>query len=125
MDIIRRKKYIVVIAITVILMLVIIGISVLKNKKSTKEISNVTNVEEINNVINAEERIRMLLQSPEYSQMSDEEKKNACENLLIELKEKGAIENYYYTESNMVYSYEYNGGMLGGIMLKDWEEGVD
>lgn len=129
-------KKIIIISITTVVILLVTVVFLIINYSSTndshnglyewvekdtdKKYTNTQNKTTIPDVedINVDELINKLINSEEYSKMSDNEKKEACEKLLKDLKEKEAIKNYSY--SDMLFSFEYKNGTLGGIQLKDW-----
>ena len=74
-----------------------------------------------NNIsIDANTEVNNLINSSEYQEMTTNERKVACEELLSELKSKGAIKHYSYSESDMLFSYETKDGILGGIKIQEW-----
>lgn len=122
----KRKNIISIIAIVILLLtIVFIIIYNLSNNSHNAintqyKVENKTTISD-DKIIDVDELINTLLNSDEYSKMSDDEKEEACKKLLNELKAKKAIKNYSYSNSDMLYSFEYNDGSLGGIKLKDWE----
>ncbi len=68
-----------------------------------------------------DDKIEQLSSSQEYKEMSIEEKATEMEKLLKDLKEKKYIKDYNYSSDNYLFSYEYECGVLGGIMLKDFD----
>lgn len=110
-----NKKYI-IITIAVILLVTIIAFLAIKNYKTQKNTDDVVVTQ-----YNVDELIRNLVNSEEYSKMSENEKKSECEKLLNKLKENGVIKDYSYFDSEKLYSFEYNDGSLGGISLKEFD----
>lgn len=52
--------------------------------------------------------------------MTTNERRVACEELLIKLKKEESIKYYSYSESDMLVSYETKDEILGGIKIQDW-----
>lgn len=105
----KRKNTILIIVIsTIILLATIILIVLTQGNKMTKNES-------------IDYAIDKLTNSEEYKQMSDNQKKEECEKLLNRLKDQGKIKYFSYSESSMLYSFEYSDGVLGGIMIKEWD----
>lgn len=64
--------------------------------------------------------INKLVNSEEFYKMSEDVRKKKCEALLSRLKRSGKINNYNYSNSNKIYSFEYVNGVVGGIPIKIW-----
>ena len=99
----KRKIVLILIILIVVICLLIVGYMSLEYN------SNIDANTEVNNLIN----------SSEYQEMTTTERKVACEEL-SELKSKGAIKHYSYSESDMLFSYETKDGILGGIKIQEW-----
>ena len=100
----KRKIVLILIILIVVICLLIVGYISLEYN------SNIDANTEVNNLIN----------SSAYQEMTDSERKDACEKLLKELKSKGAIKYYSYNESDMLFSYKTKDGILGGIKIQEW-----
>ncbi len=94
-----NKKYIIIIGI-VLLLIIIIGFTIKLKKSNDVVITQ----------YNANELIDKLVNSEEYSKMPENEKKIECEKLLNKFKEKGVIKDYYYSDSEKLYSFEFSDG---------------
>lgn len=105
-----KRKNIILIIVAIILL--VAAVFIIKNATSTNNSHEDIDVDEL---------INKLTKSEGYSKMSYDEKKESCRKLLEELKEKGAIKYYSYSDTSMLYSFEYKDGSLGGIMLKEWD----
>ena len=99
----KRKIALIFIILIVTICLLIVGYVSLNNNTS----------------IDANTEVNNLINSSEYQEMTTSERKVACEELLSELKKKGAIKHYSYSESDMLFSYETKDGILGGIKIQD------
>lgn len=88
-----------------------------------KEIMKIIANDDLENMHTAEERISELMNSPEYKDSNDDQKRDTVEKLLNELENEGLIEkgSVMYNESSKTFSYKYKGGILGGIMLKEFD----
>lgn len=110
---------IILLALTILIVKNINLTNISHNNQYTAEATNTTISSDDN--VDADELINKLINSEKYSKMSDDEKIKACETLLKELKEKKAIKDYFYSSTDMLYSFEYKDGSLGGIKIKDWD----
>ena len=102
----KKKRKILLILIILILVICLLAVGYISLNNNTNIDANT----EVNNLIN----------SSEYQEMTTNERRVACEELLSELKKKGAIKHYSYSESDMLFSYETKDGILGGIKIQDW-----
>lgn len=68
-----------------------------------------------------DEKLDSLMKSSEYIEMNYDERKKVCQKLLDELVKDGEIKDYFYQDSNMMFSFEYKNGILGGIQIKEFE----
>ena len=103
----KKKRKIVLILIILIVVICLLVVRYISLNNNTSIDANT----EVNNLIN----------SSEYQGMTTNERKVACEELLSELKSKGAIKHYSYSKSDMLFSYETKDGILGGIKIQDWD----
>ena len=99
----KKKRKILLILIIPILVICLLAIGYISLNNNTSIDANT----EVNNLIN----------SSEYQEMTTNERRAACEELLNELKKEGAIKCYSYSESDMLFSYETKNGNLGGIKI--------
>lgn len=90
---------------------------------NAKQIMKIIADDDLENMHTAEERISELMNSQEYKDSNDEQKRNAVEKLLNELGNEGLIEkgSIIYDDSTKNFSFQYKGGILGGIMLKEFD----
>lgn len=90
---------------------------------NAKQIMKIIADDDLENMHTAEERISELTNSQEYKDSNDEQKRSAVEKLLKELENEGLIEkgSIMYDDSQMMFSFQYKGGILGGIMLKEFD----
>ncbi len=72
----------------------------------------------------ADAAVGALVDSDAYAAMTQEERQAAAQAELDDLAAQGLIqaESIYYDEENAMYSFTYNCGVLGGILLRDWDE---
>lgn len=65
-------------------------------------------------------RIREVIESDEYISSSILERKAIAEQLLNELSEDGLIKDIQFSEEDDLFSFEYDDGTLGGVMIRDF-----
>ena len=72
----------------------------------------------------ADAAVEALVQSEAYAEMELDQRQEAAQAQLDALAEEGLIraDSIYYDEENGMYSFTYDCGVLGGILLTDWEE---
>lgn len=72
----------------------------------------------------ADAAVEALVQSDAYADMEMDQRQEAAQAQLDALAEEGLIQadSIYYDEENGMYSFTYDCGVLGGILLTDWEE---
>ena len=72
----------------------------------------------------ADAAVEALVQSDAYAEMELDQRQEAAQTQLDALAEEGLIraDSIYYDEENGMYSFTYDCGVLGGILLTDWEE---
>lgn len=104
----RKNTILIIVVSTVVLLVGIILIVLTQGNKMTENES-------------VDSAIDKLINSVEYKQMPNNQKKEECEKLLNSLKDQGKIKYFSYSESSMLYSFEYSDGVLGGIMIKEWD----
>lgn len=81
--------------------------------------------DEEDSCLEVDKLIRDLTGSEEYQAKTDEEKVAACQNLLDELLAQGEIKNLLYDQNDMMFSFEYKNGYLGGVMIKDFDPNLN
>ena len=66
-----------------------------------------------------------LKENTEYKKMDESNKIKEMNDLLKTYEREGMIKNIYYDNSQKSFGFEYSDGelkgVLGGVMLKDWE----
>ena len=99
-----------------------VSFRVFNRKGPVEEISGITQIEEyeFEQMNYVDETINELINSAEWKTMSINERKEKAEILLNKLEEEGYIQNVIFGEA-YVYSFQYNNGVLGGLMIKDFE----
>lgn len=62
-----------------------------------------------------------------YAEMTDEQKQDLAETVLEDLSEQGLVDEdtIYHDETNDAYTFMYESGALGAVILKDWAEDRD
>ena len=75
----------------------------------------------------ADAAVDELVNSSEYTAMPLEERRQAAEAQLEALAADGLVQadSIRYDEENSMFSFTYDCGVLGGILLTDWEDGDD
>ncbi len=66
-------------------------------------------------------KISKITDSEEYKESSYDDRKTAIEQLLTELKEEKYIKNVYYDKDNQMFTFQYSSGVLGGVMIKEFD----
>ena len=65
--------------------------------------------------------ISEFMETTYFKSLSDSNKVRTMKKLLVKYTLSGQIKNVYYNEDNMMYSFQYKDGILGGVMLKDFD----
>lgn len=75
----------------------------------------------------ADAAVDALVNSDTYADMDLDQRQQAAQEQLDDLAGEGLIQadSIYYDEENGMYSFSYTCGVLGGILLTDWEEEDD
>ena len=75
----------------------------------------------------ADAAVDALVNSDTYADMDLDQRQQAAQEQLDDLADEGLIQadSIYYDEENGMYSFSYTCGVLGGILLTDWEEEDD
>lgn len=76
---------------------------------------------EIGDMEYVDNEIKHLSSNDEYKEMSFENQVIEMEKVLKKLKEKQYIKYYVYSSDNYPFSFEYTCGVLGGVMMKDFD----
>ena len=80
--------------------------------------------EELKSMEDTDTEIEKLVDNEEFDKLPIDEKKEKAEDLLTNEVESGNIvkDSVLYDENNEMYTFEYGCGILGGIMLKDFDQ---
>lgn len=81
-------------------------------------VNKLKNEADITEYVNAS--INKLTNSEEFYNMSEDIRRKSCDMLLRKLKRRGKINNYSYSSTNKLYTFEYANGAFGGISIKAW-----
>lgn len=65
-------------------------------------------------------KVHEITDSEEYSNASIEEREQMIGPLLKDLEKLGYIKNLYYDKDNETFTFQYYSGVLGGVMIKEW-----
>lgn len=65
-------------------------------------------------------KIKELTDSETYKVSSIEEREQLVGPLLKDLEKLGYIKNLYYDKDNETFTFQYYSGVLGGVMIKEW-----
>lgn len=65
-------------------------------------------------------KVHEITDSEEYSNASIEEREQMIGPLLKDLEKLGYIKNLYYDKDNEAFTFQYYSGVLGGVMIKEW-----
>lgn len=76
---------------------------------------------ELDDMQYVDDKIDKLLNSDKYDALSLDERAIEVKKVLKELKKEKYIKNYYYEEGSYLFSFEYSCGVLGGVMIKEFD----
>lgn len=65
-------------------------------------------------------KVHEITDSEEYSNASIEEREQMIGPLLKDLEKLGYIKNLYYDKDSETFTFQYYSGVLGGVMIKEW-----
>ena len=119
----KNKHLSIILLITVVLLST--GCSsnttVIKINNSTETSDNTFAEEELSRDEYVDTEISKITDSEEYKKSSYDERKTAIEQLLTELKEEKYIKNVYYDKDSQMFTFQYSSGVLGGVMIKEFD----
>lgn len=95
--------------------------TVIKINKSTETSDNTFTEEEISKDEYVDTKIAEITASEEYKESSYDERKTDIEQLLTQLKREKYIRNVYYDKDNQMFTFQYSSGVLGGVMIKEFD----
>ena len=95
--------------------------TVIKINKSTETSDNTFTEEEISKDEYVDTEISKITASEEYKESSYDERKTDIEQLLTQLKREKYIRNVYYDKDNQMFTFQYSSGVLGGVMIKEFD----
>lgn len=119
----KNKHLSIILLITVVLLST--GCSnnttVSKINNSTEASDNTFTEEELSKDESVDTKIAEITDSEEYRYSSYDERKTAIEQLLTDLKREKYIKNVYYDKDNQMFTFQYSSGVLGGVMIKEFD----
>ena len=82
--------------------------------------------EELSDMDAADTAISDLVSSQEFKEKSLEEREEVVWNLLYSLVSDGLIQGdtIYHESGSDMFSFAYKNGVLGGVKITDWDEGI-
>lgn len=95
--------------------------TVIKINKSTETSDNTFTEEELSRDEYVDTEISKITDSEEYKESSYDERKTDIEQLLTQLKREKYIRNAYYDKDNQMFTFQYSSGVLGGVMIKEFD----
>ena len=95
--------------------------TVIKINKSTETSDNTFTEEELSRDEYVDTEISKITDSEEYKESSYDERKTDIEQLLTQLKREKYIRNVYYDKDNQMFTFQYSSGVLGGVMIKEFD----
>ena len=95
--------------------------TVIKINKSTETSDNTFTEEELSRDEYVDTEISKITDSEEYKESSYDERKTDIEQLLTQLKREKYIRNVYYDKDNQKFTFQYSSGVLGGVMIKEFD----
>lgn len=114
--------------ISIILLLLVVLLSTGCNNTTVSKINNSTEIsdntfteEEISKDEYVDTKIAEITASEEYKESSYDERKTDIEQLLTQLKREKYIRNVYYDKDNQMFTFQYSSGVLGGVMIKEFD----
>ena len=69
--------------------------------------------------------IAYLMNSEEFKSMTDDKKADCMKHLLEQYQSSREIKNVYYDANTKIYTFEYKNGVLGGVMLEDFDPNLN
>lgn len=66
-------------------------------------------------------KIAEITASEEYKESSYDDRKTTIEQILTDLKREKYIKNVYYDKDNQMFTFQYSSGVLGGVMIKEFD----
>lgn len=114
--------------ISIILLLLVVLLSTGCNNITVSKINNSTEIsdntfteEEISKDEYVDTKIAEITASEEYKESSYDDRKTTIEQLLTQLKREKYIRNVYYDKDNQMFTFQYSSGVLGGVMIKEFD----
>lgn len=114
--------------ISIILLLLVVLLSTGCNNTTVSKINNSTEIsdntfteEELSRDEYVDTEISKITDSEEYKESSYDERKTDIEQLLTQLKREKYIRNVYYDKDNQMFTFQYSSGVLGGVMIKEFD----
>ena len=95
--------------------------TVSKINNSTEISDNTFTEEELSRDEYVDTKIAEITASEEYKESSYDERKTDIEQLLTQLKREKYIRNVYYDKDNQMFTFQYSSGVLGGVMIKEFD----
>lgn len=119
----KNKHLSIILLITVVLLST--GCSsnatVIKINNSTEISDNTFTEEELSRDEYVDTKIAEITASKEYKESSYDDRKTTIEQILTDLKREKYIKNVYYDKDNQMFTFQYSSGVLGGVMIKEFD----
>lgn len=115
--------------ISIILLMTVVLLSTgCSNNTTVSKINNSTEIsdntfteEELSRDEYVDTEISKITDNEEYKESSYDERKTDIEQLLTQLKREKYIRNVYYDKDNQMFTFQYSSGVLGGVMIKEFD----
>lgn len=114
--------------ISMILLLAVVLLSTGCNNTTVSKINNSTEIsdntfteEEISKDEYVDTKIAEITASEEYKESSYDDRKTTIEQILTDLKREKYKKNVYYDKDNQMFTFQYSSGVLGGVMIKEFD----
>lgn len=111
-----------------ILLLAVVLLSTGCNNTTVSKINNSTEIsdntfteEEISKDEYVDTKIAEITASEEYKESSYDDRKTTIEQILTDLKREKYKKNVYYDKDNQMFTFQYSSGVLGGVMIKEFD----
>ena len=95
--------------------------TVSKINNSTETSDNTFTEEELSRDEYVDTKIAEITASEEYKESSYDDRKTTIEQILTDLKEEKYIKNGYYDKDSQMFTFQYSSGVLGGVMIKEFD----
>lgn len=118
------KKTSIIVSLIVFIISCFIYVSYLNSNKKDASDYYITDIYE-RHKNDVDSGIAEFMSSKEFKAMDEERQVDGMKKLLDIYVSCGEIKNLYYDESTKMYTFQYKDGILGGVMLKDFDSNMN